>query len=216
VRIELTFAGDYELAVFAGGDLSETVAYEYPPGAVVDLATFAVAGRTISYQVAGMAPTGPVPMASPDPVQLEVRPAATDRLVGIFDAQLTSPRGVNSVVALPDRESIAVVSHGAAYRVWAADPRRWDELSIGGVMAPVVVGALELVLLVEHTTILAYGPHGLAWKSEPPVSDDLEAVSVDGERLRAKGYDTARNKTIAFTVDLRTGRSQDAPHHDRR
>ena len=80
-------------------------------------------------------------------------------------------------------------------------------------MAPVVVAALELVLLVEHTT---YGPRGLEWKSEPPVSDDLEALSVDGEHSRAKGYDAARNKTVAFTIDLRTGRSQDAPHHDRR
>jgi hypothetical protein len=51
---------------------------------------------------------------------------------------------VNCAVALPDRQSIAVVSHGAAYRVWAADPRRWDDVSIGGVMQPVVVIALEL------------------------------------------------------------------------
>jgi hypothetical protein len=161
-----------------------------------------------------MAPTEPMPMASPDPVQVEVRPAAADRWLGIFDAQLTSPRGVNCAVALPDRESIAVISHGAAYRVWAADPRRWDELSIGGVMAPVVVTALELVLLVEHTTILAYGSRGLAWDSEALVWDDLEAVSVDGERLRAKGFDAPRNKIVAFTVDLRTGRSQDAPRSD--
>ena len=121
---------------------------------------------------------------------------------------------MNCAVALPDRESIAVVSHGAAYRVWAADPRRWDELSIGGVMGPVVITAPELVLLVEHTTILAYGPHGIAWTSEPPVSDDLEALSVDGEHLRAKGYHAPRNKTVALTVDLRTGRSQEAPLHD--
>jgi hypothetical protein len=214
VRIDLTFAGDYELAVPDSSDLSEMVAYQYPPGDVVDLATIAVVKRTISYQVAGMAPTDPVPMASPDPVRLEVRPAAADRWLGIFDAQLMSPRGVNCAVALPDRESIAVVSHGAAYRVWAADPRRWDELSIGGVMAPVVITAPELVLLVEHTTILAYGPRGLAWKSEPPVSDDLEAVSVDGEHLRAKGYDAPRNKIVVFTVDLGTGRPQEAPLHD--
>jgi hypothetical protein len=150
-------------------------------------------------------------MASPDPVQVEVRPAATDRWVGLFDARLTSPRGVNCAVALPDLESIAVVSHGAVYRVWAADPRRWEEVSIGGVMQPVVVTALELVLLVEHTAIFAYGSRGLAWESEGLVWDDLEAVSVDGERLRAKGFDAPRKKIVAFTVDLRTGRSEDAP-----
>ena len=54
-------------------------------------------------------------------------------------------------------------------------------------MQPVVVTALELVLLVEHNTILAYGPHGLAWESDQLVYDDLEALWVDGEHLRAKG-----------------------------
>lgn len=83
-------------------------------------------------------------------------------------------------------------------------------------MEPVVVTALELVLLVEYTTILAYGPHGLAWESERLVWDDLEALSVDGEHLRAKGFDAPRNEIVAFTVDLRTGRSEDAPHPDGR
>ena len=73
MRIDSTFAGDYELGVFDGSDLAETVAYQYPPGAVVDLASFAVPERTISYWIAGSAPTGPVPMKSPDPVQVEVR-----------------------------------------------------------------------------------------------------------------------------------------------
>jgi hypothetical protein len=214
VRIDLTFAGDYELAVPDGSDLSELVAYQYPPGAVVDLATIAVTEQTISYSVAGMAPTEPVPMEPQDPVRVEVRPAVAGSWLGVFDARLPSPRGVNCVVALPDHESLAVISHGAAYRVWADDPRRWEELSIGGVMQPVVVTVPELVLLVEHTTILAYGPHGLAWESEALVWDDLEAVSVDGEHLRAKGFDAPRNKIVAFTVDLRTGRSRDAPRSD--
>jgi hypothetical protein len=79
-------------------------------------------------------------------------------------------------------------------------------------MQPVVVGALELVLLVEHTTILAYGSAGLAWRSEQLVWDDLEAIAVDGEYLQATGFDAARNEIVALTVDLGTGRSQDAPH----
>ena len=53
-------------------------------------------------------------------------------------------------------------------------------------MDPVLVITLQLVLFVDHTTILAYGPAGLAWESERLAWDDLEAVTVDGEHLHAK------------------------------
>jgi hypothetical protein len=79
-------------------------------------------------------------------------------------------------------------------------------------MQPVVVGTLELVLFVEHTTILAYGSHGVAWESEQLVWDDLEAVAVEGEYLQATGFDAPRNEIVPLTVDLRTGRSTNAPH----
>jgi hypothetical protein len=66
-------------------------------------------------------------------------------------------------------------------------------------MQPVVVDALKLVLLVQHTTIRAYGERGLAWEPERLVWDDLEAVAVNGEQLQAKGFDAPRNQTVAFT-----------------
>lgn len=166
---------------------------------------------TIAWSVGGTVVESE-PMGCPDPVQLDVRPAETRRWLGIFQAQLLSPRGATCAVAMPDRESIAVLSHGTAYRVWVGDPARWDELCPGGVMQPVVVGALELVLFVEHTTILAYGSHGLSWTSEQLVWDDLEAVAVDGQYLQATGFDAPRNEIAALTVDLRTGRSENAPH----
>ena len=216
VRIDLTFAGEYELAVADKEDRSATIAYEYPAGAVVDLATFVVPEPAISWQVAGHAPSEPVPVDAPDPRRLLIQPGGAAAWLGIFHAVLTSARNTNCAVALPDRESIAVISAGTAFRVWARDPERWEELSPGGVQQPVVVDALKLVLLVEHTTILAYGPGGLAWESERLVSDDLEAVAVNGDQLHAKGFDAPRNETVAVTVDLKTGRSLDAPDPEQR
>lgn len=211
MRIDSTFAGDYELGVPGGTDPGRELAYEYPPGAVVDVATPERTDMTIAWSV-GDTVVESERMEWPDPVQLDVRPAHVARWLGIFQAQLVSPRGASCAVALPDRVSIAVLSHGAVYRVWVGDPTRWDELSTGGVMQPVVVGALELVLFVEHTTILAYGSRGLAWTSEQLVWDDLEAVAVDGDYLQATGFDAPRNEIVALTVDLRTGRSENAPH----
>ncbi len=167
---------------------------------------------TITWSVGG-AEVQSDPMPAPEPVRLDVSPAAGARWLGIFHAQLPSPRGASCAVALPDRESVAVLSHGAAYRVWAGDPGRWEELSPGGVMAPLVVRSLELVLLIEHTSIVAYGANGLAWRSDDLVWDDLEAVGIDGGYLHATGFDAARDAIVAPTVDLRTGQSPDAPRH---
>jgi hypothetical protein len=211
VRIDLTFAGEYELRARDGIDPPRVLAYEYPPGTAVDVATLERPDVTIIWSVGDSAVESD-PMVWPAPIQLDVRPADTACWLGIFQAQLLSPRGASCAVALPDRDSVAVLSHGAAYRVWASDPTHWDELSPGGVMQPVVVDALELVLFVEHTTITAYGSHGLAWRSEQLVWDDLEAVAVDGEHLQATGFDAPRNEIVPLTVDLSTGRSQNAPH----
>jgi hypothetical protein len=39
VHIDLTFAGEYELRACDGSDPSRELAYQYPPGVVIDVAT---------------------------------------------------------------------------------------------------------------------------------------------------------------------------------
>jgi hypothetical protein len=51
-----------------------------------------------------------------DAVVIGVEPVDGRAWVGLFSAQLTSPRGASGVVALPDRESFAVLCAGAVYR----------------------------------------------------------------------------------------------------
>jgi hypothetical protein len=151
-----------------------------------------------------------------DAVVIGVEPVDARAWVGLFSAQLTSPRGASGVVALPDRESFAVLCAGAVYRVSAVNPGDWEAISGGGVEAPVVSTEPELVLFVEHTTIIAYGREGLAWQTERLVWDDLHALRVDGSTLIAEGFDPPVGRMVLFGVDLNTGRSDDAPNPDSR
>jgi hypothetical protein len=151
-----------------------------------------------------------------DAVVIGVEPVDGRAWIGLFSAQLTSPRGATGVVALPDRESFAVLCAGAAYRVSAVSPGDWEEISVGGVEAPVVSSDPELVLFVEHTAIIAYGSDGLAWQTERLVWDDLHALRVDGSTLIAEGFDPPVGRMVTFGVDLKTGRSDDAPNPDSR
>ena len=148
-----------------------------------------------------------------DGLLLSIRPAAGDPWLGVFAPRESSPNGASGAVALPDRRTLAVLSNGTVYRVAADDPLRWEELAVGGVREPVI--AEDLVLLVDHTTVLAYGRDGLAWHSERLVWDDLQALRVDGDVLQLEGFDAAQNETVEFSLDLRSGNSTDAPHPDR-
>lgn len=110
--------------LLAGSDPSQELAYEYPPGKLIDVAKLERPEMAIAWSI-GDTVVESEPMVWPDAVQLYVRPADAAHWSGIFQARLLSPRGASCAVALPDRESIAVLSHGAAYRVWASDPVRW-------------------------------------------------------------------------------------------
>jgi hypothetical protein len=149
-----------------------------------------------------------------DGILVAVEPTTRDRWLGVFAPKLR--RGVDCAVALPDRRSLAVVSGGAAYRVSTEAPLEWDTISVGRVAAPVIVAELDLVLFLEHTRIIAYGRTGLAWESNRLVWDELEAVRVEHGVLQATGFDAPLDRQVPFTVDLRTGQSDDAPHTDRR
>jgi hypothetical protein len=151
-----------------------------------------------------------------DAVVIGVEPGDGRPWVGLFNARIPSPRGATGVVALPDRQSIAVLCAGAAYRVSAVSPGDWEEISVGGVEAPVLSIEPELVLFVEHTSIIAYGSDGLAWQTERLVWDDLHALRVDGSTLIAEGFDPPVGRTVSFGVDLNTGKSDDAPNPDGR
>jgi hypothetical protein len=149
--------------------------------------------------------------AREDAIVIGVEPDDAPPWIGHFPAMLLSPRGTTGVIALPDGESLAACCRGTAYRVWAADPRRWEQISAGGLEAPVVVTGHELVLFVEHTHVVAYGTQGLAWESERLVSDDLHALRVEGDALIAEGFDAPYDRILEFAVDLRSGTSDDAP-----
>lgn len=120
-----------------------------------------------------------------------------------------------SLTGGPEVTAPVVVSHGAAYRVWVDDPEHWEEIAPGGVHEPIIASEPGIVAFADHTVLIGYGSGGLVWESEPLVWDDLRPVHLDGATLQLEGFDAPRNEIVSFTVDLRSGRSLDAPHPGR-
>ncbi len=144
-----------------------------------------------------------------DGVLLQIRPAGTKAWFGLFANGGVYPSGEH-VLALPDRKSFAVVCDSASYRVNAQDPHDWCEISTVIVAPPLVLAHLDLVLFVDFTGIVAWGPNGLAWDTGGLVYDDMTIISYSGDVLTVEGSSPPLN-TRRFHVNLRTGASHDGP-----
>jgi hypothetical protein len=135
---------------------------------------------------------------------VRVEPDTGDRWVGVFaDGQF--PATARSwAIALPDRQSFAVVSNGDGYIVRADDPSRWETIGYGVSQPPVVIPQMNLVLFPWFTSIVAWGPDGQAWETDTTIYDDLEIKAVIGSRLLITGSEPP-GTTRSYTVDLHTG-----------
>lgn len=214
MKFDLVFARDYSLALAEDLD-SFSTCWEFPSGCQVDPATVGRVEQTVTWSLRGGPEVTSPAVVLPDPVCVVVNSVGAPSWLGVFHPILTSARDTNAAVALPDGETFAVLSHGTGYRVWVEDPQRWEEIAAGGVHDPIVSSELGIVVFAGHTVLTGYGPSGLVWESERLVWDDLRPVRLDGETLQMEGFDAPRNEIVSFTVDVRSGRSTDAPHPDR-
>ncbi len=114
--------------------------------------------------------------------------------------------GISRIMSSPDPDSVIVISKGAAYLVRAENPHGAEQLPIVPVMDVRVIAEHQLVVFASFSDLSAYGPEGLRWESCRLCADDLKILSVDGDTIRASGYDPGGSTGIInFCVDTRTG-----------
>ncbi len=214
MRIDLLFARNYSLAVAEDLD-SFASCWEFPFGRQVDPTTVGCVEQTVTWSLRGGPQVTGGAAVLPDPVCVVVSSAGAPSWLGVFHPILVSARDTKAAVALPDGETFAVVSHGTAYRVWADDPHHWEQIADGGVHDPIASSELGIVVFAGHTVVTGYGTSGRVWESERLVWDDLRPVRLDGGTLHMEGFDAPSDEIVSFTVDVRSGRSIDAPHPDR-
>ena len=216
VSCEKTFLGAYDFAVLESAIDGPGLRRVYPGARPADDATAEQSERVAYWRVGDHEAVEAGRSHRADDIFLRIEPAGSAAWTGIFEALLQSSGGAHGVVALPDRRSLAVASHGTVYRVRADTPEDWEEIMAGVQSDPLVIEPLELVLILDFTSVIAYGDDGRAWETEQLVWDDLRSVGVDNHTLHVEGFDAPLNEIVPFTIDLRTGTSPNAPHPNRR
>jgi hypothetical protein len=143
-----------------------------------------------------------------DGIWLRVDPVGVEPWVGVFGFGYSSPPAVSLVLSTPDPEQLCVVSAGAAYRVRADQPERWEQLKLFPVLDVRPVPALNLLVFATFHKLAALDAAGVLWESPKVCWDDLRIVRADADRIEGTGYDpTNEPPEMQFSVDARTGRS---------
>lgn len=209
---EKTFLGDYDFAVVGSASEGPGLSYVYPGARPADAAAAAKSERVSYWEVAGTR-TEANRFTRSDDICVRVHPRSAHAWTGIFEATMSTNWGAHGVVALPDRKNLAVCCHGEVYRACAENPGDWETIVSGVETPPIVLEALELVLFVCFTDIVAWGRPGKAWQTDQPgqlVYDDLRVERIEGDTLQATGS-SPPGTTRRYRVDLNTGRSEEIP-----
>jgi hypothetical protein len=140
---------------------------------------------------------------------LAIRPTNARPWIGVFPGHANS-----RILDWPDRLSVCVVSGPPVFAfavvVRTDDPDQWFEIGPFTDLRP--IPEHDVVVSVEWTILVAYNAAGVAWKTSRLAWDDLEIVRAEGDQLVLRGFDASGGSHPEFTVDLRTGTSDDCPH----
>jgi hypothetical protein len=139
---------------------------------------------------------------------LKVVPRQREPWLGTFSPGVIDPLDPTVVSSCPhDLLTICVIAEGRAYFVKADEPTRWEEIG-AGIKDFHVIPQKRLLLFVELTRLVAYGPQGKAWATPDLSFDLLRITEISQDFVRGMAWDAPKQEEVEFFVDLETGRCE--------
>jgi hypothetical protein len=115
------------------------------------------------------------------------------------------PMAPTGIWSMPNPQEMCAVSGGYAYVIDTSSPERFTMVPFRPVLNVLPATGANLLLFVDHRSILAWGKDGGAWHS-PKLSDEgVTITDIQGGTLHGAGWSMMADKDTLFTLDLRTG-----------
>lgn len=140
-----------------------------------------------------------------DGLLVKVSPHEGSPWVGLFEVGAVSPGAINGVFSMPDSSSICIVSSGEGYLVRIDHPTNWEEIRCHPIWDVRLIPEKKLILFADYSHIVAYGPKGLAWRSDRLSWEGLQIRQVTPEVVRGSGQSTD-GEEIEFAIDVDNGK----------
>lgn len=140
-------------------------------------------------------------------LEVLVRPDSAAPFLATFALGFADPIAPSGLWSCPSLNDLCAVAGGYAYIVDTRSPERFSQIEFRPVFHVEPILAHDLLLFAGSYALLAWGPDGLAWKSQRLSSEGLRITEIRGDYLHGFGWDLMADKEVPFTVDLRGGRS---------
>lgn len=137
-----------------------------------------------------------------DGIIVAVTPASAPAWMGMFARGM---QGTTRVIAMPDDESLCVISRGAGYLVRAAEPDAWSEVDVTPILDAYVINAASLVIFASFTELVAFGVSGERWRTERLALDGFTITRVTADSIVGEYWDLQTEAMQTFEVDLASG-----------
>lgn len=148
---------------------------------------------------------GAIESGGQDGVNVRVVPHEGEAWIGTFASGRFGAKTITGVFTTPNPTKLCVVAEGQAYIVDAANPKEHESLPIVPVIAVRSSAKYRLLIVANHTELLAIGANGIAWRTERLSWDSLKLTTMTNETLYGVFWDIQTESEQSFTVDLATG-----------
>lgn len=142
-----------------------------------------------------------------DGLLVRVRSPGRPPWIGMF-ASGRFGLGKPVVSSCPDVNMLCVVSARVAYFVRADEPAIWSSAPVFPIADFRPLLNKGIILLVDDTTIGAFGPSGMLWRTKQLSWDGISVTHVGEEYIEGEAWDPTMSQRPRFRVDLRTGEHQ--------
>jgi hypothetical protein len=122
-----------------------------------------------------------------------------------FALGFADPVAPTGLWSCPRPNDLCAVAGGYACIVDTRDPQRFAQIEFRPVLHVEPLPAQNLLLFAGSYALLAWGPNGLAWKTERLSSEGLRIAGIRGDELHGFGWDLIADREVPFTIDLRSG-----------
>jgi hypothetical protein len=139
---------------------------------------------------------------------LMVRPLTGGSFLATCALGFVDPTMPTGVYACPNTKEMCAVAGGYAYVIDTTQPERSTHIPLKPVAEVRVLAPQQLLLFVGFHSILAWGPDGLAWKTQRLSWEGVRVTEVVDDVLHGVGWNLMTDRDVPFTVDLRTGQHQ--------
>ncbi len=139
-----------------------------------------------------------------DGLLLAIVPHNADEWIGVF-AFGGFGGSITAITSTPSRDSLCVVSKGAAYLVNVRQPEKWSEVPIVPVTYLQPLPEKGIIVLADHIRIGALGKDGLIWRTRDLSWDGILISQIGPEYIEGEGWNPTTTIRPAFRVNLATG-----------